>query len=81
MKVLDPGQFRYRFLRMLMAEGIIEEPHCLAAVVDSVASAYEMDWARCVNSCYDLERDEEQIRSELTSKEARCRLTSSPEYV
>ena len=40
-----------------MAEGVIDEPNCLAAVVDNIATGYEKDYIRCVDTCKDLEDD------------------------
>lgn len=61
MKLLRPYQMRYKLLRILMAEGVIDEPHCLAAVVDRIATEYKKDYERCVNTCYDLERDTDRF--------------------
>lgn len=67
-EILHPDRFRYQFLRMLMAEGVIDEPHSLAAVVDHVVTEYEKDWSRCVATCYDLERDAERfVRTHATN--------------
>lgn len=59
--ILHPYIVRYKLLRILSAEGIINEPHCLAAVVDRVSSEYEKDWERCVATCRDLEIDTDRF--------------------
>ena len=60
-EVLHPDRVRYKLLRVLMTEDIIDEPNCLAVVVDHIATEYEKDWSRCVNTCYDLGQDTEKF--------------------
>ena len=61
--MLHPDIMRYKLVRMLGMEGVLN-PYAIASVVQTVGDAYEQDWARCVNTCYDLECDTKRFQQE-----------------